>query len=144
MACRCEPKRYVVASLAVAAAYFLLDMFYHHTCLMGIYQATMNLWRPMEESRGLMPFAYAGYLLFGFLFTCLYSVGVEEGKGRLGQGIRYGFWIGLFYWGTHLLLMVPFTPYPTRLVIDWFLGGMFEFLVLGGITGLLYKSKASV
>jgi len=139
--CKCDGKRKLLGGLVLAVAYLAMDFFFHHTCLGGIYQETASLWRPMEEARGLMPYAYLGYLLFGFVFYCIYGFGHEAGKAGWLQGLRYGIFMGFIVWGVGNLLMFPFAPYPSNLLWGWFAVGMTEYAVLGAITGLIYKPK---
>ena len=141
--CKCNKKGWILSALTVAVAYFLMDMFFHHKCLGGLYQANLNLFRPMEESKTLMPYMYVGYLLFGLLFSCIYTKGYEASKAGWQQGLRYGFWLGLLYWGARLLLEYPFCPMPDALFKGWFLIGMTEFVVLGLLTGLIYKDASA-
>ena len=140
---KCSGKGCLVSGLVVAVAFFLMDMFFHHKCMGALYQANMSLFRPMETAQGLFPYMYVGYLLFGMIFTCIFSKGYEAGKANWLQGIRFGFWIGLLYWGAGQLLMYPFCPYPNAIYLGWFAIGMTEFVVLGLITGLLYKGNSA-
>lgn len=144
MNCNCPVsfKRWLFLSLVVAVLFFGMDMFFHSYCMKKIYEVNMQLFRPMEEMMKFAWVGYLGYLFFGLLFTCIYSKGYEEGKSRVGQGLRYGFWMGLFLWGTHLLMSYPYMPYPNRIYRDWFAIGMVEFLVLGFVLGFLYQPKA--
>ncbi|MDO8494079.1 MAG: hypothetical protein Q7S68_01920 [Deltaproteobacteria bacterium] len=130
--------------LLLAVAYFGMDFFFHHKCLGDQYAATAHLWRPMEEVKPLMWLAYVGYLLFGCVFYCIYGFGHESGKSGWKQGIRYGIMVGLLVWGIGNLIMVPFAPYPSKLVWSWFIIGMFEYAVLGLLTGLFYKPKEAM
>ena len=140
--CKCDIKRKLVGGLVLAVLYCAMDMFFHHVCMGSFYERTMNLWRPMEETRGLMGFAYVGYLLFGFIFYCVYGFGFEADKAKWIQGLKYGIIVAVLIKGAGGLLMFPFVPYPGKLIFDWFLIGLVEYALLGIVTGLLFKPKA--
>lgn len=139
--CNFGKKRFLIALILVAIAYFGMDMVFHHFVLGKTYEATMSLWRPMPEMMAKRWVAYTAYLLFSFLFLFIFNKGFEKGKCPRGQGIRYGFLMGLLYWGTHLLGSYPFNPWPDTLYLAWFGIGMVEFVVLGLIAGLLVSKE---
>ena len=140
----CPDKKVLLWGLVMAVLYFGLDMFFHGFCMHKLYMEHAALFRPMDAMKSLQWYGWAGYLLFGFLFTCIYSKGYEAEKSGLTQGLRYGFWVGLFYWGTHLLGSYHYTLIPGQIVRDWFVIGMAEFLVLGFLLGALYKPVKTV
>lgn len=141
--CKCHFKQWLLLGLAMAVLYFGMDLFFHHYCLSKIYEANAQLWRPINEMMALKWWGYLSYILFGLLFVCIYSKGYQEGKSGAGQGLRFGVLVGLFYWGTHLLGAYPFMPWPNRVYTGWFVIGLFEFLVLGLVLGLLYRAKTA-
>lgn len=134
-------KRGAVAILAVMIAYFLMDMVVHHIVLGNLYQQTMELWRPLPEMMSKRWLAFVGYPLFGILFVAIFWAGFEIEKSPIDQGIRYGFVIGLFYWGTRLLIVYPFSPWPDKLYLAWFSLGVVEFVLLGFLAGLIVRNK---
>lgn len=136
-------KSWLLQSIVVAVLYLGLDMFFHGFILKDVYQAHFQHFRSMDEVMALRWWGYAGYLMFGLLFTCIFSQGYQEGSGNVGQGLRYGLLIGLFYWGTRLLVDYPYTPWPNILYFGWLAIGLFEFALLGTILGVLYKPKAA-
>ena len=139
--CKCNLKQWLLLGLATAVLYFGMDMFFHHYCMGKLYSENAQLFRPMGDMMALMKWSYLGYILFGLLFVCIYSKGVEEGKSGMGQGLRFGFFLGLFYWGTSMLLSYPFMPWPNRIYLDWFVTGLAKFMILGFVVGMLYKPK---
>lgn len=139
--CKCNFKQWLLLSLVTAVLYFGMDMFFHHYCMGKIYAANPQYFRTMDEMASLRWVAYLGYLVFGFLFVCIYAKGYEEGKSKLGQGFRYGLLVGLLYWGASLLLSYPFMPWPNEIYLDWFAIGLVECVALGTILGFLYKPK---
>lgn len=141
MDCKCDWKKWIVAGLAVAVVYAGLDFVVHHKLMVGLYQANAHLWRTPAETAGKMCWMWCNYIVFGLLFTCIYSKGYEAAKAGPSQGLRYGFLTGLFYWGTHLMGMYPFSPIPDRIYQSWFAFGLAEFTILGVVVGAIYKPK---
>lgn len=141
--CKCYMKSWLINGFVIAVLYLGLDMFFHQYCLKTIYAQNAGLFRPMDAMMALKWWGYVGYLVFGLLFVCIYSKGYEEGKSPVGQGLRFGLLMGLFYWGTSLLLAYPYMPWPKRLYAGWLVVGLFEFVVLGFILGLLKKKTSS-
>jgi hypothetical protein len=80
--------------------------------------------------------------VFELLFTFVYSHGCE-GKPGLGQGFRYGLYLGLLIHLTPILLLQAFTLLPRTLLMGWFLGGWIQYIISGVIVGMLYKGKAT-
>lgn len=138
---KCNMQNWLVTSLVVAIVYWGLDMFFTHFCMMKLYQANAQFFRTPEEMTATMKWGYAGYLVFGALFSCIFSKGYEAGKPKALQGLRFGLLIGLLYWGAGMLGMYPYFPWPNRLFIDWTVIGVVEFAVLGLVLGLLFKPK---
>ncbi len=134
-------KRGITAILVVTLAYFLMDMVVHHLILGKMYQETMSLWRPLPEIMAKRWVAFLGYPFFGILFVAFFWVGFDAEKYPLGQGVRYGCLMGVFYWGSHLLINYPFDPVPDKLYLAWFSFGVIEFVLLGFLAGLLVRSK---
>lgn len=143
MKCKCPSKQCFFLGLAIAVLYFGMDMFFHHYCMGKIYADNPQYFRTIDQMMANRSVAYLGYLVFGFLFVCIYKKGYEEGKSGLGQGFRYGLVIGLLYWGASMLLSYPFMPWPDRLYLGWFVVGLFETVVLGTILGALFKPKVA-
>lgn len=140
--CKCDWKQWLLASLVVAVVYCGLDFLVHHKLLMALYSANAHLWRTQEAASLKMCWLWINYLVVGLLFTCIYSKGYDAAKAGPSQGLRYGFLIGVFYWGTHLLGSYPFHPWPDRLYQSWFACGLAEFTILGILVGLIYRPKA--
>lgn len=139
--CKCDCKNWLLTGFVIGVLYLGLDMFFHHFCMMKIYLANAQYFRTVDEMMALRWWGYAGYLVFGLLFTCIYSAGYEEGKPKAAQGIRFGLLTGVFYHGSSLLISYPHMPWPNRLYYGWFAIGVVEFIILGFVLGMLYKPK---
>jgi hypothetical protein len=135
-------KKYLLSVVVVFVWLTVFGMIYHGKILESTYIETMQFWRPEAEMMRLMPFVYVGHILFALLFCCIYTKGLEAGKPGLGQGLRYGFWVGLLL---HLPMTVAhyaYVPYPAKLLVAWLIGGMIESVVAGLIVGKLYQKAA--
>ena len=80
---------------------------------------------------------FIGGLVYAFLFTLIFSKGYEA-KG-IGEGFRYGLWMGL-------ILSVPsgfdnyaVFPFPLSLIIGQILIGLVSVLVSGLIVAAIYR-----
>jgi hypothetical protein len=127
---------FIAVFLVMAIWQFLVNMVF----LQGEYQATSQLWRPMEEMKfGLF---YAVYLIVSFFFTLIFSKGYE-GKG-IQEGLRYGFYVGMIMatpmaYGTYGSMPIPYS-----LALKWFLFGLLEYMILGAVVAAVYGKVANV
>ena len=74
--------------------------------------------------------------LFTFVFTKGY-----EGKPGLGEGLRYGFWIGLLVYVPAFLFGLAVSDLPASSQINQFVKGMVEAIICGVVVGQLYKAS---
>ncbi len=81
---------------------------------------------------------WVGILVFAPFFALIYVKGYEKGKPGLGQGFRYGLYVGAMLsvmnsFGWYVLL-----PIPLALAFYWFLSILVEFIAAGVAAGLVY------
>jgi hypothetical protein len=118
-------KKWLWASLVVWVLCFILDWIINGWILMGYYESTAQYWLGESEMMGRLWAMILGQLLFALLFCAIYTKGIRE--GGLGEGIRYGLWIGLFY----------------CLPIFWqSLLSFIEIIIVGGVLGIIYGKVA--
>jgi hypothetical protein len=108
--------------------------------LSAAYHATASLWRPEAEMKIWL--FYVVYLFVAFFFTLIFSKGYE-GKG-VGEGLRYGFYVGM-------MMAVPMAygtygsmPIPYSLALQWFLYGLIEYVLCGMAVALVFGKQAAV
>ncbi|MDP6776200.1 MAG: hypothetical protein QGI83_05505 [Candidatus Latescibacteria bacterium] len=128
-------KRFIIAVIAVIVAWQILDYVIHMVLLAKTYEATADLWRPMDEMKmGLMRLVV---LVASFCFVAVYSclispksmvAGVKYG---LLWGIGVGIGMGL---GTYSVM-----PIPGNLAVVWLIGTIVEGVVAGIITAAIVK-----
>jgi len=133
-------KRWLFASLAVFVVIAALDMFINSVLLTGLYHQTASVWRSPEEMQRMMWLFGVGYLIFAPFFTLIYTKGHELAKSGLGQGLRYGLYMGLVLSVLSSLVWYTVLPIPGVLAFYWFLGGMVESIAAGVAAGLIYRA----
>jgi hypothetical protein len=130
-------KRIVLAVLAVFVAWSVLDFVIHGLILKSTYEATAQLWRPMEEMK--MGVLHLACLINALAFVCIYGLLVSEKS--IGTGIKYGLLFGL---GTGFSMgfgTYSFMPIPLSLAVAWFVGTLAETLVGGFIVGSIIRKS---
>jgi len=133
-------KRWLFASLAVLVVIAAVEMVINSVLLAGLYQQTASVWRPPEEIQRMMWLFWLGYLVFAPFFTLIYTKGYEPAKSGLGQGLRYGLYMGLVLSVMQNLVWYAVLPIPGVLAFYWFLGGMVESIAAGVAVGLIYHA----
>lgn len=128
-------KRFIWASLAVFAAFEVIDMIVHGVILSKTYAALASLWRPDMMSK--MWLMHLGSFILAFLFTYIFIRGYEN-KG-LAEGARYGIIIGLFANIPYAFYEYAMYPLPLSLCLTWFVYGMIEFVICGMLAAAIYK-----
>jgi len=64
--------------------------------------------------------------------------GYEKGKPGLGQGFRYGLYVGVMLSVMHSFGWYVILPIPLALAFYWLLGILVEFIAAGVAAGLVY------
>ena len=127
------------ASFMVFITLFALNYLIHGVLLKGMYHQTASVWRSDADIKHLMWHMWLGYLIFAPIFVCIYSKGYEEGKDRIGQGLRYGFWMGILLSVMQNLVCYAVLPIPQKLALYWIVGETLKYTCLGTVLGLAYK-----
>jgi hypothetical protein len=131
-------KRWLLASVAVFVVIFVLEFIIHGVLLQGAYQQTASLWRPLADMQRLMWIMWLGYLVFALFFTFIYTKGYEKGKPGLGQGLRFGFYVGAMLSVLHGFGWYAILPIPLALSFYWFVAVLVESIAMGIAAGLVY------
>jgi len=129
-------KRTIWAVVAVFIAWSILDFILHGLLLRSTYEATANLWRPMNQMN--MPLMYFVTLVFTTCFVLIY--GFLVGQKSLTSGIQFGALFGLATGISMGFGSYVYMPIPLTLAFSWFLGSWIEAIVAGAIAGAIIKS----
>ena len=133
-------KRWLLASVAVFVVLAVLDFIIHGVLLHGIYQKTASLWRAPAEIQRLMWIFWAGYLVFAAFFVFIYTQGYEKDKSGLGQGFRFGLYVGAMLSVLHGFGWYVILPIPLVLSVYWFVATLVESIAMGMAAGLVYRA----
>ncbi len=78
-------------------------------------------------------------MITGLFFALVYAKGYEKNKSPVGQGLRYGFYMGVLLSTMRSLGSYFSLPIPGVLALYWFLDGMVVALVSGVVVALIYR-----
>jgi len=131
-------KRWLLASVAVLVVVAVLEFLIHGVLLSDVYRQTASVWRSGAEMQKMMWIFWVGMLVFAPFFALIYVKGYEKGKPGLGQGFRYGLYVGVMLSVMHSFGWYVILPIPLALAFYWFLGILVEFIAAGVAAGLVY------
>lgn len=135
-------KKWIIASVVIFVLDQILSYIVHGVLLSGMYEATANLWRPMEEMNSMMWMNWLSGLLWVFIFVYIFAKGYE-GKGKM-EGLRFGLLIGVFFGVSMSVGMYATQPIPGSLAFSWFVSSVVLTALYGYLAALLYIPKAAV
>ena len=130
-------QRPILAVVAVFLTWSILDLVIHGMLLDPIYQATADLWRPVEEMKMALMYAVAiaTAACFVMIYTCLVT------RKSLAAGLKLGALFGLasgvsMGWGFY-----GYMPIPLSLAWGWFLSIWSNFVLAGALVGAIVKPR---
>ena len=126
-------------SLSILGAFifiFVFEFTWHGFLMKGLYDATITVWRPQEESN--MLYIFASQFLFAVVFAYIYTlIGKQIACKR---GIAFGFFAGL-------LLAMPqlgtycYLPIPLTISLLWMLAAFLKCLGAGIVIAAIYNAS---
>jgi hypothetical protein len=128
--------------LTVLVVFILLEVMgylVHGVLLKSTYEMeeVKTAFRPEAEMMSNMWIVWVTDIVWSFFFVFFFAKGYE-GKGIM-EGLRFGFYIGLFWGLVSSYQSYAFVPMPYSLAFQWFIYGMIMSLILGVVAALLYK-----
>ncbi len=135
-----QDKKFWLGAVAVFVVLSILGYAVNMGIMAGDFEATKQLWRPMEEMKIWL--FYVVYALIAYFFTLIFSKGYE-GKG-IAEGVRYGFYVGMMMavpmaYGTYASMPVPYS-----FALKWFIAGLVEYIIAGVVLAAIYGKQAMV
>ncbi len=127
-------KKVLLGFVAVFITLEILDFLIHGILLASTYTSLQSLWRPDMNDK--MWIIHIVTLVGSFFFAFIFSKGYEN-KG-IGEGLRYGFYIGVwmsigFAYGTYSMIAIPYS-----LALQWFIYGIIEYVIAGVVLALVF------
>ena len=129
-------KQRLLAVVAIATAWFVLDIMIHGSFLAAEYAATAQLWRPMEDMNPL--FSNGVALITAFLFVLIYCQ-LISGKS-LQKALRLGVFVGLLFGMYGGIGSYAYMPITSTIAVGWAISNLIKFSVAGAITGYFVKT----
>ena len=133
-------QRPILAVVAVLLTWWILDFVIHGALLDPIYQATADLWRPMEEMK--MALMYSVSPATAACFVAVYTLLVT--RKSLAAGLKLGALFGLASGISTGFGFYGYMPIPLSLAWGWFLSILINFVLAGALVGAIVKSREEI
>lgn len=132
-----NPKRLVLAIVAVFVGTFATDMLIHGFWLESAYKASASLWRTEAEMRHHQAYLFAGQFLSALMFVLIWS---HAAVATLPRACAYGLCMALFQ-QSMTFIWYAVQPLPGGIALRWVLAGAAQGLLMGLIVFYAYKPK---
>ena len=133
-----NPKRLVLAIVAVFVGIFATDMLIHGVWLNSLYKETAQLWRTEAEMTHHMAYLIAGQFLTALMFVLIWA---HAAMPSLGRACAYGLCMALFQQAMTFITYAV-QPLPGGIALRWVLAGAAQGVLMGMIVYFAYKTKA--
>lgn len=130
-------KKLLLAILAVFVSWQILDYLIHGVILMDAYEATKDMWRPMEEIS--MPLSLIVSLISAAGFCYIYYSLIDT--KTMNNALKFGLFFGIVWGVSFGYGSYTFMPIPYYMAFTWFLGSIVETVAAGAILGLMIKPE---
>jgi hypothetical protein len=136
-------KKFLLAFIVVFILLEATGYLIHEVILASTYRDEMisAAFRPEAEMMSNMWIIWLTDLIWSFFFVFFFVKGYEN-KGIM-EGLRFGFYIGIFVSLVFSYQMYALIPVPYSLAFQWFIYGMIQCLILGVVASLIYKPSAA-
>ena len=134
-----NPKRLILAIVAVFVGIFVTDFLIHGLWLEQNYADTANLWRTKDEMNKRFGWLLLGQFLVAVTFTMVWAKGFAE-KACPVCAVRFGLFMALFS-QAHTFIAYAVQPLPGIIPLKWFIAGVIQGVLLGLLVFFVYKPK---
>lgn len=135
-------KKFFLTLLVVFIVLEALGFLIHSVLLASQYESEelKTVFRTMEEMDARMWVMWVTDLIWCFFFVFFFAKGYEN-KGII-EGVRYGFYIGIFWGMVNAYQSYVVYPLPYSLTFQWFIYSLLMSIIIGVVAALLFKPKA--
>ena len=130
-------KKFIFTFILVFVVSMILGFITHGWALMDEYNAT-GIYRTEAEQQSMMVWMLLAHVIMAFAFVKLY-VGGREDKPWLGQGLRFGFYFGLFAVVGIYMIFYVVLPMPELLAFRQATYDLINIMILGVVTAWMYR-----
>ena len=134
-----NPKRLVLAIVAVFVGVWVTDFLIHGVWLQNTYKETMSLWRPEAEMKSHFGWLMLGQFLAAATFVVLWAKGFAA-TACIRCACLYGLFMGLFS-QANTLITYAVQPLPPDIAVKWFMAGVAQGVLMGVLVFFVYKPK---
>ena len=132
-------RKVLVGAGVVFVLLVVLGFLIHGVLLQSTYATMEGMVRPQEEMKMWIIFVVDAVV--AFFFSLIFSKGYEN-KG-IGEGVRYGFYVGMMFGISMAYGSYASMPIPYYLALQWFLYSIVEYILCGVALALVFKPKAA-
>ncbi len=132
-----NPKRIIIAILAVFLTIVATDFLIHGLWTKPNYVASANMWRPEATMQKYMPWVFGGQFVIAIGFTMIWARIALGGAGLI-CALAYGFFVGLLFAGNSLIVY-GVQPIEHHIIMKWIIGGLVQGVIVGFIAFQAYK-----
>ncbi|OUR95840.1 hypothetical protein A9Q84_15175 [Halobacteriovorax marinus] len=127
-------KRLLFATVAGFVTVFIFEMLWHGFLMKGLYEQTVSVWRPQEESNIFIMMVSQG--LFAFVTAVAYTKFAKHLKCR--AGIQFGVLTGLIV-AMPQLASHCYLPIPMTISLLWMLAALLRSVFASMVIATIYK-----
>lgn len=132
-----NPKRLILAILAVFLGVFLTDFLIHGIWLDSSYKLTASLWRTEAEMQKHFGWLLLAQFFAAATFTVVWATGIAGSATIYCAGI-YGATMGVFS-QANTLITYAVQPFPADIALKWFASGVVRGCLMGLLVFFIYK-----
>lgn len=134
-------KKFWIGFIVVFVVMMVLNFIIHQVLLGSLYRSEVMAPLMRPEGQGMLWIHFVTAIVVSFFFTLIFSKGYE-GKGA-GEGIRFGFYVGI-------LMSIPMAydtyaemPIPYSLALQWFIYGLIQYILMGLAVAMVYGKNTA-
>ena len=135
-------KRFIIGWVVTFIVWFLGSFVVHGVLLHDDYSRLASLFRTEAESQSFFPLMVLAHVMLSGALVWIYSRGVEA-KPWLSQGLRFGVAVAFLTVVPTYIIYYVVQPMPGGLVVKQIVFDGILMLILGCVTGFVYRQPAS-